>query len=363
MGTKRPLALSSLERSVTPPAAKKRSSALPEEDRNQVEKGTAFASGSAHRIKIVSWNVNGTRPFLQNKISFVPAVSSPSPLRRALREHDWPHFLCLQEVKIAQDDLASQRQLQKAANDKAAPGEPVYEIVYSLPRGKFIGFGGKVHGVATLIRADFSPSLTATRRPEWDFEGRILQHEFHGLCLINGYWVNGTDHQYRNPLTGEVNGTRHDLKLRYHKLILEEVLRLERDGKLVVLVGDMNVAPAHIDGHPNLREFPMQHVINRKDFNTKFFGSEGMNGVDVFRHFRGQLQKYTWHRSNSPHGAVCDRVDLIIASQSLVRTVGAIVDADICDDAHAKAHSDHCPLWITLDLKRLPGNAEATGQA
>lgn len=350
MSMKRPL--SSLERPVTPPAAKKQQVCLgPDND----QLGQPTVPAGEHRIKIVSWNVNGTRGFLQSKISFTPGGSSP--LRAALREHGWPQLLCLQEVKIAQEDLTSQGQLRRAANEKARQGEPVYEIVYSLPRGKFISFGGKVHGVATLIRADFSTAVTATRRPDWDLEGRILEHEFHGLALINGYWVNGTDNPYRNPLTGQVNGTRHDLKLRYHRLILEEVLQLEKAGKAVILVGDMNVAPSHIDGHPNLREFPAQHVINRKDFNQKFFSSEGMEGVDVFRHFHGRQRKYTWHRSNSPHGAVCDRVDLIIASKILVQNVGAIADSDICDDAHSKAHSDHCPLWIALDPSKLPQNA------
>ncbi|ETN46129.1 uncharacterized protein HMPREF1541_00313 [Cyphellophora europaea CBS 101466] len=340
---KRPL---SLDRAVTPPPSKK----------------IHMASNSAHvasainppLIKIVSWNVNGVNAFLQKKISF--SHSPASSLRQALRTLGWPHFLCLQEVKIAPSDLATQNGLRQAANEKALPEEPTYEIVYSLPRDRYnaTGFGGKVHGVATLIRKDFYASITSTRIPEWDREGRILLHEFQNLVLINGYWINGTANSYRSPHTGEPDGDRHSLKLRYHRKILNQVLQYERAGKLVVLVGDMNVARAHIDGYPNLREYPSQHVLNRRDFNEKFFGPEGMNGVDVFRYFHGSQRKYTWHHASSPHGTKCDRVDLIIASKALVEDWAAVIDSDICDDAQAKQHSDHVPLWLTLDLSKCP---------
>jgi len=49
-----------------------------------------------------SWNVNGIGALLQKQIDFSP--KSVYPLRSFLKDHDWPHMLCLQEVKINRDD-------------------------------------------------------------------------------------------------------------------------------------------------------------------------------------------------------------------------------------------------------------------
>lgn len=436
--------LSSLDRSVTPPTSKKKQhiESSVETGQHDQPRWTADLSPPAlgkEHIKIVSWNVNGVRPFLQRTLSSFfqpsptrsrtrkpsrtpsppaspshpntnpnPAASgptasiSPLSLRDALRHHNWPHFLCLQEVKIAPDDLASQRGLKNAANaatdnttskSNAKPitdffsattskvghyeasqsrgndddagnsvTDPTYELIFSLPHGKHIGLGGRVHGVATLIREDILPHLTiTTHKPDWDLEGRILAHQIgNGLVVINGYWPNGTTHPYRSPLTGAQDGrTRHDVKLHYHRMILDMVRDYEKKGKAVILIGDMNVAPARIDGYPNLRVSPVQHVLNRKDFNDKFLGPDGMNGVDLIRHIHGDMKKYTWHSTNAPHGTVCDRVDLIIASRCLVpANEKFVIDANICDDALSKGHSDHCPLWVVVDLAQVPQAGE-----
>jgi exonuclease III len=150
----------------------------------------------------------------------------------------------------------------------------VYDIVFSLPKDRHnaTGFGGKVHGVAALIRQDFTPHVLVTRKSEWDLEGRILIHEIStGIIVINGYYIKGNSGPYRNPVTGQLDDDRHALKLRYHSRILDEILEHESQGRQVVLVGDMNVAPQSIGGHPNLRTSPVQHAKNRHDFNLKFF--------------------------------------------------------------------------------------------
>jgi exonuclease III len=306
-------------------------------------------------IRIFSWNVNGIGPLLQKQLSFDPG--SLSPLRLFLKRHQWPQLLCLQEVKISPKDLPTQRQLQHAANEGKATDDPTYTLEVSLPRDKYNarGFSGRVHGVASLIRDDFALKIRATHRPDWDLEGRVLIHEHEsGLAIINGYWVNGTENPYRDPNTGKVTGTRHDHKLRFHQHMLEETLRLENEGSHVVLVGDMNVARARIDGHPNLRTFPVQHVRNREDFNSKFFESEnGMKGVDVFRHIHGDAPKFTYHSRGRPWGESCDRVDLLIASGALIDKYHAVAGADICDSPQERGHSDHVPLWISIDLSKL----------
>ncbi|EXJ92471.1 hypothetical protein A1O3_01022 [Capronia epimyces CBS 606.96] len=332
---------SSTSRSISPPAIRRKISP-PTQNR-------------ADHVRIFSWNVNGVGPLLQKQLSFDPA--SLSPLRLCLKRHHWPHFLCLQEVKISSKDVTTQRQLENAANQGHVLYEPTYNVHFSLPRDKHnaTGFGGKVHGVATLVRSDFASQVRVTRRPDWDLEGRVLIHELKsGVVVINGYWVNGTSNPYRDPQTGEVTGTRHDHKLRFHQRILEEAVQLQDKGHHVILIGDMNIARGRIDGHPTLRTSPLQHVKNRADFNAKFFTDEqGMRGIDIFRHMHGDTRKFTYHPRGRSWGESCDRVDLIVVSRSLVDEDGIITGTGICDSPLDRGHSDHVPLWISVDLSKL----------
>lgn len=310
---------------------------------------------NGERITLYSWNVNGVGPLLQKRLSF--PSKSVYPLRTFLRDHDWPHMLCLQEVKISRNDRATQRRMELAANAGSQDAEPTYTTHFSLPRDRYnaTGFGGKVYGVATLVRDDLCSGQITTSTPDWDLEGRVLFHEFRQprLVVVNGYWVNGTSNPYRDPKTGMETGTRHEHKLRFHKQMLDHCQTLTSEQKHVLLLGDVNVARARIDGHPNLRESPVQHIHNRGDFNEKFFTDEdGLKGVDVFRYLHGEKRKYTYHGRGRPWGESCDRVDMIIASPSFV-DAETIVSTDICDNPKDRGHSDHVPLWVEIDCARL----------
>lgn len=341
--------LSSVSQSISPPPLRRRK--LGEQT------VSAPASEKHDHLVIYSWNINSVKPLLQKRIDFTK--SAIYPLREFLKSHQWPQLLCLQEVKISRTDEKTQQQVQLAANAGSHPGEPMYTTKFSLPRDKFnaTGFGGKVHGVATLIRDDYYHSGLATSKPDWDLEGRVLIHEYQllPLVVINGYWVNGTSNPYRNIDSGEAEGTRHDHKLRFHENMLKLCKKIEESGKSVILIGDMNVAPSTIDGHPDLRTSPVQHVLNRADFNTKFFGPKskgGLGAVDMFRHLHREAKRFTYHGRGRPWGESCDRVDLVVVSDSAVRS-GAIVDCEICDTPQERAHSDHVPLWVSIDPGKM----------
>ena len=330
------------------------------------------------RFEIISWNVNGASRFLKSdtpKITsfFTPSSSSTAstkdiglavhnPLRQFLERHAWPQVVCLQEVKINPQDSSTIKALERAANVSGKQDSgPAYTAYFSLPRDKYnaTGFDRKVHGVYTLIRSSLLPS-SVTREVDWDLEGRVLITEFPKLkvAVINGYWVNGTTNPYRSPETGEVVGTRHDRKRKFHALMLDEVKSYEGKGYHVILIGDMNIAPSPIDGYPN-RRLGHEHVQNRKDFNDKFLLAhwkiDGMRGIDTFRHFHGGLRKYTYHGEPAEEwGDKCDRVDLGIVSRSLVESVrGALIGADIWDTVEERGGSDHVPLSIVLDIGKL----------
>lgn len=317
------------------------------------------AEKNSRLVRVFSWNVNGVKPFLQRSISLyftrdgasdASSSRSAASLRAFLQRHGWPQLLFLQEVKIATKDTATQNAVRAAVNAKEGKHDdgPSYNVHFTLPRDPHNarGFGGKVYGVASIVREDFEREhVTAVREVDWDQEGRVNVVETKSkLAIYNIYAVNGTDHPYRSPETGKEVGTRHDRKLAFHRLLLGECKRLESEGWRLILAGDMNIARSRIDGHPNLRTFPQQHVLNRADFNAKFFDDEkGLQAIDVWRHLHPDEKRYTYHSRGREWGSSCDRVDFVIVSRSLLESV---TGADILDNVKERGPSDHVPIVI-----------------
>lgn len=316
-----------MNRDISPPPTKKR----------RLEEEPLSSHSDDQRkgdtLTVYSWNINGITPFIQRPItSFFQTKQSPNrgqtkqqpevataSLRDFLRRQSWPTLLLLQEVKINPSDTSTIRAVERAVRSPAGKDlEPDYQAFFTLPTDPYNarGFGRKVYGVCTLVRADFLSSTNAiVRTVDWDLEGRISITETPGgptepkLSIWNIYAVNGTSNAYKNPTTGGISGTRHDRKLAFHKHLLEECLKLEREGYKVILAGDMNIARSAIDGFPDLRTFPEQHVRNRADFNDKFFdGEDGFRGVDTFRFLHGEKRAYTYYPHGRPFGSSCDRV-------------------------------------------------------
>lgn len=345
-----------------------------------------------HGLTVYSWNINGISPFIQQPITsyFKPASGKgrsnikggqTTSLRAFLRRHGWPTILCLQEVEINPDDNATihavQTAVRRQANESATA--PEYRAEFCLPSDKFNarGFGRKVYGVCSIVREDFNDVYVDSIRPvKWDAEGRFLVLEtkpktsIPKLAIVNIYAVNGTDHPYRDPITGKESGTRHDRKLQVHALLQRECRDLEARGFGVVLAGDMNIARAPVDGHPNLRTFPKQHCLNRADFETRFFSDStvvkhdasdkevtppgfesdkdiSLGMIDTFRHLHPDRKSYTYYPRTKPFGESCDRVDMIMVSKGLEDN---LKDAEIHETPSERGPSDHVPLYVRLDF-------------
>ncbi|KAI9810098.1 MAG: hypothetical protein M1827_006709 [Pycnora praestabilis] len=321
---------------------------------------TTLPIPSDHQLRIFSWNINGITPFIQQQpiTSFFGASPKhKSPLRAFLQRHAWPEVVCLQEVKINAKDEATRRAVERAVNNYGYRDDgPGYEVRFCLPRDQYNakGFGGKVYGVATIVKDDLMADVVRTREVDWDREGRILIIETASkLAILNLYLVNGTDNPYRNSDTGQLAGTRHDRKLALHQLLLEECKKMEKEGYNLILAGDFNIARSPLDGHPNLRTSP-QHARNRADFNDKFITpGEGLGAVDTFRHLHGELRKYTYHSPSKVWGSSADRVDLILISKKLAETQGLLEEAVILDTPEERGTSDHVPLYISMNLRNM----------
>ncbi|KAJ9667147.1 hypothetical protein H2201_002667 [Coniosporium apollinis] len=373
-----------MDRDVSPPPSKRRKLSTPTLDTDLTTSVNHLPSrDTTDTLRIFAWNINGISPFIQSAkpiTSFFPRThpttqptknnSSPpsiptASLRAFLRRHDWPHALLLQEVKINPKDERTKRAVQAAINStNGSDGGPTYTTHFTLPRDPHNakGFGGKVYGVASLLRDDFCRDRgVSVRDVEWDLEGRIHVIETRDkLAVFNIYAVNGTENSYRSPETGAVVGTRHDRKLAFHALLLEECRRMEREGWRVVLAGDFNVARSRIDGFPNLREYPRQHCVNRADFNAKFFKDDGgLRAVDVWRKLKGDKKGYTYYPRGVAWGSSCDRVDYAIVSRKLVEE-GGLINTGILDSPAERGPSDHVPLWVEVRIPREAGDNQTS---
>lgn len=422
-----------MDRDISPPLIKRRqvepsnTSSLEVLDKQKASDSDKKHTTRSHCIRIFSWNINGIQalvPVPQPPITafFKPIshqnnpsskkksdntdaetrlASCGNPLGTFLQRHRWPEVLFLQEMKISPSDKKTPSALLNAINtfrgsqDATSP-KIRYTLDLNLPRDKHNarGFGGRLYGVGTLLREDFSTQHVAdVRHPDWDLEGRVTIVELQSaaarepaddpehdsgpsthlhhrpLALLNIYAVNGTTAPYRSPDTGKPAGTRHAHKLAFHSRLRNECLDLETRGFDVVVAGDLNIARGRLDGHPNLRTFPRQHCVNRADFNRKFFGEKDnvraeaylgeerdgnearFDGLDVFRALKGTERRYTYHpRGRDDWGSSCDRVDFFVVSRALY-DAGRVVDTDILDSPQERGTSDHVPLWVELKLE------------
>lgn len=232
------------------------------------------------------------------------------------------------------------------------------------------GFGRKVYGVCTIVRKDFADKYVERMRGVgWDAEGRFSVTETKAannlpkLAIFNIYLVNGTDYEYRDSISGQITGTRHDRKLAVHRLLSDECRDLMAAGFQIVIAGDCNIARASIDGHPQLRTFPYQHNVSRQDFEVRYSSTspverptneevkevsgesikarQGLGMVDTFRTLHPEGKEYSYYPRGVPFGSSCNRVDMILCSNFLAascRQAGILATPD------DRGTSDHIPI-------------------
>lgn len=137
---------------------------------------------------------------------------------------------------------------------------------------------------------------------------------------------------------------------------MQECIDLEKAGWDVLLAGDMNVAPDARDGHPKLRTFPQQHVVDRADFHEKILQgkieeNKGLGGVDIWRLMHDQEKSYTYFSRGREWGTSCDRVDYFIAGRRAWDR-GLIKACGILDSEGERGPSDHVPIWADIQLQK-----------
>jgi AP endonuclease 2 len=130
--------------------------------------------------------------------------------------------------------------------------------------------------------------------------------------------------------------------MNYHLVLQSRVEQLVRDGREVIVLGDLNICAQpldHCDGHlESVREGFWEHPARR--WAREFFG-EGGRMVDVVRMF--------W----PDRKAMCVFLIIMIFWWMLIDITGTHVRPPLPwieagDIAPSVKGSDHCPIWVDL---------------
>ncbi|MDG1818779.1 MAG: exodeoxyribonuclease III [Porticoccaceae bacterium] len=267
--------------------------------------------------RIISFNVNGLRSRLHQ-------------LQAVIDQHS-PEIIGLQETKVSDQEFPSE-----AIN---AMG---YQVEYHGQKGHY--------GVALLSKTH---ALSVTRGYVTDDE-EAQRRMIHGQYSINGqtvHIING----YFPQGEGRAHPTKFPAKEKFYADLLDYLKNNFSTEDLVLVMGDMNVAPAELDvgikpenakrwiktGKCAFLPEERQWLQNLKDWGLE----------DSFRAMNGEDNSYSWfdYRSRGfeqePKRGL--RIDLILATPAAM----ALLSATGIDSAArgSEKPSDHCPIWADLN--------------
>lgn len=254
-------------------------------------------------IEIISWNVNGIR-----------AVAEKGAF-------DWieerqPHILCLQEIKATADQIPN-----NLFNNR-------YPI-YSINSAEKKGYSGTL--IASMLEPQYSDN-----RFEIDIlkEGRIVEHHYGDIILFNVYFPNG-----------QKDDERLAYKLEFYDRFLEYCQERRREGKKIIICGDVNTAHRPIDlKNPKSNEKTSGFLPIERAWIDKLLD---LGYIDTFRHIHGEKEnEYSWwsYRFSARSKNVGWRIDYFFISEDLIES---LEDAFILQEITG---SDHCPVGIRLKI-------------
>jgi exodeoxyribonuclease-3 len=253
-------------------------------------------------MKIATWNVNGIRARQGQLLDWLAAEK--------------PDVVCLQEIKASLDQLPFDLSSVEG-----------YWSYWHGDKG--------YSGVALLLAKSFAGALPVCTHPPFDFERRIacatMSSAAGEVTLASVYVPNG--------------GKDFEAKLRFLEALDGFAADAEREQRLVILCGDLNVARSDRDIHPKERK-PNQ-IGARPDERALLERIISRGLVDVGRTLDPDNDNlFTWWPPwrNMKQRNIGWRIDYVLASQALASRAGSsIVQREI-------GTSDHGPLVVTIDL-------------
>ena len=254
-------------------------------------------------MKIISYNVNGIRAAIKKG------------LIDWIKANDFD-IICIQETKASPEQV------------DMTPFEALgYQHFWHTAEKK--GYSG----VLTLTKN--APTLVKTGMDiaQYDKEGRLVRTDFGDWTLVNCYFPSGS--------SGEI---RQAIKFEFLKDMFEWINQLKKERSKIILVGDYNIAHEEIDIHnPKTNKKSSGFLPEEREWMTKWFD----NGfTDAFRFLEQEKVEYSWwsYRANARANNKGWRIDYQSVTDNLK---DKLVKAQHLSDVK---HSDHCPVYVEIDL-------------
>ncbi len=254
-------------------------------------------------LQIVSYNVNGIRAAL--KKGFAEWLSD--------NKFD---IVCLQETK------AHKEQVETA----------VFEHL-GYTHHWFSAEKKGYSSVAIFSKTAPDKVITGCGIDKYDKEGRIIRADFDDWTLLNCYFPSGT-----------MGGIRQDFKMDFLADFFKWIKKLKKERPNLIIVGDYNIAHEAIDLHnPKANKKTSGFLPEEREWMTKWFES---GFTDAFRFKNPETIEYSWwsYRAGARKNNKGWRIDYQSVSDPLK---DKIISARQLTDA---VHSDHCPVWMEIDL-------------
>lgn len=256
-----------------------------------------------NKVRILSWNVNGIRAAYKKGIV------------------DWltkekPDILCVQETKAMKEQLS-----EDLVNVKG------YNSFFSSAEKK--GYSG----TATYTKFNPEKVVNGIGIKKFDSEGRFLVTEFDEFVLFNIYFPNG-----------KAKKERLQYKMDFYDSFLKHLQKLKKQGKKIVICGDVNTAHKEIDlARPKENSKISGFLPEEREWIDKLLKA---GFIDTFRVFNDKPENYTWWdmMTRARDRNIGWRIDYFFISENLSSNLKS---ATILPDVMG---SDHCPVGIELNF-------------
>lgn len=257
-------------------------------------------------LRLISWNVNGLRAIY--KKGFVDWLSG-----------DMPDVLCLQETKVAADQVPSEL--------KSMPGYFSY-----------FGSGERKGRDGVALFSKMQPlSVKYTLGIDgFDDEHRAIVADYGQFLLFVVYFPNG-----------KASRERLAYKLKFYDLFLGLIDRLRAAGRRIVICGDINTAHKGIDlARPKANEKVSGFLPEERAWMDRLVES---GFIDTFRIFHPEGENYSWWdlKTKARERNVGWRIDYFFVSENMREAVSS---AFILKDVTG---ADHCPVGIELKVDSI----------
>ena len=259
---------------------------------------------------IATWNVNSIRTRLSQIIDWINQVN--------------PDILCLQETKVT---------------DESFPVEPFEELGYSVEI-----YGQKSYnGVAIISKIKPENVKKGFKDCYQNIEiiqdqKRLISADINDIKIINVYVPNGSS----------LESDKFEYKINWLNCLASFLDEQKKEGELICLMGDFNIAPSKLDIHdPQKYEGGiMASEIERNALNNVLKD----RFIDSFRIFEKHSGHWSWwdYRNKAYELNKGWRIDHIYISKELSSNLKSCV-IDSVPRSNLRP-SDHAPVIINLDL-------------